>query len=174
MTVERVAARRRPALIAAGRDHRRQDVIGLLALARGRRGACRRVQRRRRRPTAAAAGCRSSRGVPHLAGGRAGPGPNTLAAYRRDLAAYGAWLDARAPRSTRVEPRPTSSATSPTCAASGRAPASVARALVAVRSLHRFLAERAASADRPGRRRRGAARARRAAQGADRGRGRRR
>jgi integrase/recombinase XerD len=112
---------------------------------------------------------------------------NTLAAYRRDLAAYEAWLAARSPAGAAaltassgvpagagpppVEPEPGAGPPpvqplplSPAAHAgvgeatiaeyvahlreSGLAPASVARALVAVRSLYRFLAdEGAATAD---------------------------
>ena len=67
-----------------------------------------------------------------------GRSPNTLAAYRRDLVTYQAFLLGR-----RLEP---ASVTEPVVEdylaflrAAGRAPASVARALVSVRSLHRFL-----------------------------------
>ncbi len=64
--------------------------------------------------------------------------PNTLGAYRRDLAAYVAWLAARG--------RGLSDVTDGDVAAyvgalrgTGRAPATVARATVAIRNLHRFL-----------------------------------
>jgi integrase/recombinase XerD len=67
-----------------------------------------------------------------------GRSPNTLAAYRRDLATYVAWLGLR----------PLDGVTEADVEQyvahlrqAGRAPASVARALVTVRSLHRFLAE---------------------------------
>jgi integrase/recombinase XerD len=71
-----------------------------------------------------------------------GRSANTLAAYRRDLAAYEGWLRARGEG-------PTAGSVGETTVAeyvgylrlSGLAPASVARALVAVRSLHRFLVE---------------------------------
>jgi integrase/recombinase XerD len=62
----------------------------------------------------------------------------TLRAYRRDLGAYTAWLGGR------PLPEVTPEVVEAYVAhlrASGRAPASVARALVAVRSLHRFLVE---------------------------------
>jgi integrase/recombinase XerD len=65
--------------------------------------------------------------------------PNTLGAYRRDLVAYVTWLAARG--------RDLRGATDGDVAeyvgelrASGRAPATVARATVSVRNLHRFLA----------------------------------
>lgn len=67
-----------------------------------------------------------------------GRSANTLAAYRRDLAAYVAWLGAgpiEAVQETDVERYVAH------LRQVGRAPASVARALVTVRSLHRFLAE---------------------------------
>jgi integrase/recombinase XerD len=67
-----------------------------------------------------------------------GRSPNTLAAYRRDLVAYHRWLAARGVGLT--------TATSDDVGAyvahlrgAGRAASSTARALVAVRSLHRFL-----------------------------------
>lgn len=76
-----------------------------------------------------------------------GRSPNTLAAYRRDLHAYVAWLTERGVGLLSV--------TSPDVIAyvhalrgASKAPASVARALVAVRALHRFLADEGiASAD---------------------------
>jgi integrase/recombinase XerD len=67
-----------------------------------------------------------------------GRSANTLAAYRRDLRAYCAWLD--------QHDRALNTATEDDVVAyvhhlrdQDRAPSSVARALVAVRSLHRFL-----------------------------------
>jgi integrase/recombinase XerD len=78
-----------------------------------------------------------------------GRSPNTLAAYRRDLRAYCRWL---APRHTEL-----GAVTEADLAAYithlralGRAPASVARALVAVRSLHRFLVDEKLASDDPG------------------------
>src|SRR2546423_9113501 len=76
-----------------------------------------------------------------------GRSANTLVAYRRDLHGYIAWLT--------TEGRRLETATEPDIEryvarlrAEGRAPATVARALVAVRTLHRFLAdEGAADAD---------------------------
>ena len=69
-----------------------------------------------------------------------GRAANTLAAYRRDLAAYEAWLDESS--------LPLHQVTEPVVEryvahlrSSGKAPSSTARALVAVRSLHRFLVE---------------------------------
>src|SRR5258708_1573833 len=69
-----------------------------------------------------------------------GRAANTLAAYRRDLRAYHAWITKRSSDLTAV--------TSADIAAyiahlrkQGRAPSSVARATVAVRSLHHFLAD---------------------------------
>ena len=74
-----------------------------------------------------------------------GRSPNTLAAYRRDLRRYVALA-----RRARQRPCSTSSEADvvdhvAALRAEGLAPASVARALVAVRSLHRFLPRRAAS-----------------------------
>lgn len=73
-------------------------------------------------------------------GAERGRAANTLSAYRRDLHLYARWLDARhlglaAATASDIEKfvahmRDT-----------GKAPSSVARTLVAVRSLHRFLAE---------------------------------
>jgi integrase/recombinase XerD len=76
-----------------------------------------------------------------------GRSANTLAAYRRDLHGYTVWLAA--------EGRLLETATEPDVEryvahlrADGRAPATIARALVAVRTMHRFLAdEGAADAD---------------------------
>jgi len=69
-----------------------------------------------------------------------GRSPNTLSAYRRDLGAYDAWL---AQRRLVLE-----SVTAADISAyighlrdTGKAPSSVARATVAVRSLHHFLAD---------------------------------
>ena len=76
--------------------------------------------------------------------GRAG---NTVSAYRRDLRAYCAWLGAR---SLDVVDVGTIESYVGALRAEGRAPASVARALVAVRSLHRFLAEEGDAASDPG------------------------
>jgi len=77
-----------------------------------------------------------------------GRSANTLAAYRRDLHSYTAWLTA--------EGRTVETATEPDVEryvahlrAEGRAPATVARALVAVRTLHRFLADEGAAAGDP-------------------------
>jgi integrase/recombinase XerD len=74
---------------------------------------------------------------------------NTIAAYRRDLSAYWTWLV-----SQRVALEAVSSATIESYVAAlrsaGRAPASVARAVVAVRSLHRFLAEEGDAPADPG------------------------
>jgi integrase/recombinase XerD len=79
-----------------------------------------------------------------------GRAPTTLAAYRRDLAAYERWLRAR-----KV---PLTEATTADVEAyvghlrrRGLAPASVTRALVSVRNLHRFLAEEGVTPVDPGR-----------------------
>ena len=65
---------------------------------------------------------------------------NTLAAYRRDLGAYTAWLTAQGLGLDDVD-EPTVEAYVGHLRAEGRAPSSVARGLVAVRTLHRFLAD---------------------------------
>ncbi len=65
---------------------------------------------------------------------------NTLTAYRRDLRAYTAWLAEQGVALGTVD-EPVITAYVQALRASGRAPASVARALVSVRSLHRFLAD---------------------------------
>ena len=70
-----------------------------------------------------------------------GRSPNTIAAYRRDLNVYCAYLAGRKIAVWRTWPRKTSSAMSPRERTDGKAATSIARALVAVRSLHRFLAE---------------------------------
>lgn len=72
---------------------------------------------------------------------------NTVSAYRRDLRAYCTWLGGR----TLAEVGPaTIESYVGVLRASGKAPASVARALVSVRSLHRFLAEEGDLAIDPG------------------------
>jgi integrase/recombinase XerD len=74
-----------------------------------------------------------------------GRSPNTLVAYRRDIAAYEAWLRARGDG---ADGSALAMVTEPTVAEyvahlgqAGLAPSSVARALVAVRSLHRFMVQ---------------------------------
>ena len=67
-----------------------------------------------------------------------GRSPNTLAAYRRDLAAYSRFLTGRRIPLDAVTDRVVEDYLA-FLRAAGRAPSSVARALVAVRSLHRFL-----------------------------------
>ncbi|MFN2607725.1 MAG: site-specific tyrosine recombinase [Acidimicrobiales bacterium] len=67
-----------------------------------------------------------------------GRSPNTLAAYRRDLAAYCEFLDGRG-LAPSVVTEPVVEDYLAFLRAAGRAPASVARALVSVRALHRFL-----------------------------------
>lgn len=69
-----------------------------------------------------------------------GRAPSTLAAYRRDLRAYCGWLDQRGLALDAVTASDLQTYVA-VLRAEGRAPASVARALVAVRSLHRFLAD---------------------------------
>lgn len=76
-----------------------------------------------------------------------GRAPNTLAAYRRDLAAYEAFLAERGATVQDAGP-PTVLAYLRSLQQRGRAPASVGRAMVAVRGLHRFcLDEGRASGD---------------------------
>ena len=77
-----------------------------------------------------------------------GRAPNTLAAYRRDLAAYVEFLRARGLELDQVEEGVVEEYLA-FLRAAGRAPASVARALVAVRSLHRFLEDEGRSATNP-------------------------
>ncbi|MGE0880030.1 MAG: site-specific tyrosine recombinase XerD [Acidimicrobiia bacterium] len=69
-----------------------------------------------------------------------GRAANTLAAYRRDLTAYCSWLVERRTMLADVE-EATITAYVHALRDAGRAPSSVARSVVAVRSLHRFLAE---------------------------------
>ena len=70
---------------------------------------------------------------------------NTLSAYRRDLAAYETWLRARGEGGDAAALAALPEATVAEYVAhlgqTGLAPASVARALVAVRSLHRFMVQ---------------------------------
>ena len=73
-------------------------------------------------------------------GAERGRAANTLSAYRRDLLLYGRWLEARhlgldAATASDIENFVADMRDA------GKAPSSVARTLVAVRSLHRFLAE---------------------------------
>ncbi|MDQ3898740.1 MAG: site-specific tyrosine recombinase XerD [Actinomycetota bacterium] len=77
-----------------------------------------------------------------------GRSANTVAAYRRDLAAYTEFLSGRRLTPAMV----TESVVEDYLAflrAAGRAPASVARALVSVRSLHRFLEDEGRAATNP-------------------------
>jgi integrase/recombinase XerD len=78
-----------------------------------------------------------------------GRSANTLAAYRRDLVRYVAWLTGRG-----VTPAAAASADLEAYVADLRAadlaPASVTRAMVAVRSLHRFLADEGDAERDPG------------------------
>ena len=73
---------------------------------------------------------------------------NTLRAYRHDLLAYVAWLDARSVALADVTEADVADYVG-RLRADGRAPASVARALAAVRNLHRFLAEEGRTANDP-------------------------
>jgi len=76
-----------------------------------------------------------------------GRAANTVGAYRRDLLAYTRWLGDR-PLAT-VDAATIESYVG-ALRAEGKAPASVARSVVAVRSLHRFLAEEGVVAVDPG------------------------
>jgi integrase/recombinase XerD len=69
-----------------------------------------------------------------------GRAANTLSAYRRDLRAYVAWL---ANRGATIDLADESMVTTYVAhlRSTGKAPSSVARAMVAVRALHRFLAD---------------------------------
>lgn len=77
-----------------------------------------------------------------------GRSANTLAAYRRDLAAYVAFLGARGLALEEVTEAVVADYVG-FLRAAGKAPASVARALVTVRSLHRFLVEEGLAASDP-------------------------
>ena len=105
-----------------------------------------------------------------------GVSANTLAAYRRDLAAYQAFLRARGITDPAAVAEETVAAFVETLKAAtdddGRPrykPSSVARTLVAVRSFHGFCAEEGHTLGRPERRRRRPPGAPGAAQGAHRG-----
>ncbi len=78
-----------------------------------------------------------------------GRSANTLAAYRRDLRAYLRWLRERGLALDAVT-EPDITAYVAWQRDGGRAPASVARALVSVRSLHRFLALEGVTVSDPG------------------------
>jgi integrase/recombinase XerD len=69
-----------------------------------------------------------------------GRAANTLSAYRRDLTAYERFLSARGLKVEGVTEADVQAYVA-ALRADGRAPATVARALVAVRSLHRFLVD---------------------------------
>ena len=69
-----------------------------------------------------------------------GRSPNTITSYRRDLRAYVAWLADRG--TSLVDAAPEDAAAYVAALRSmGKAPASVARAVVAVRSVHAFMAD---------------------------------
>ena len=78
-----------------------------------------------------------------------GRSANTLAAYRRDLAGYAAWLSEHGGRRRIGGPRRRSTGSCRRGTRVGRAPSSVARQLAAVRMLHRFMAEEGMRADDP-------------------------
>jgi len=73
---------------------------------------------------------------------------NTIAAYRRDLTAYTAWLDRHGTSLGRVAAAELDRYVGER-RAGGAAPASVARQLAAIRMLHRFLVEEGRRADDP-------------------------
>jgi integrase/recombinase XerD len=77
-----------------------------------------------------------------------GRSPNTLAAYRRDLTGYCAWLTGERATLLTVE-RAQLDRFVQARRASGAAPSSVARQLAAIRMLHRFLAEDGVRPDDP-------------------------
>jgi len=77
-----------------------------------------------------------------------GRSTNTLAAYRRDLTGYTAWLAAQHTSLAAVD-RGQLDRFVQQRRASGAAPSSVARQLAAVRMLHRFLAEEGTRVDDP-------------------------
>jgi integrase/recombinase XerD len=76
-----------------------------------------------------------------------GRSPNTLAAYRRDLAQYVDWLAGR--DLAAVAPADLERYVAH-LRGTGKAPASIARAVVAVRGLHRFLADEGEAPADPG------------------------
>jgi integrase/recombinase XerD len=77
-----------------------------------------------------------------------GRSANTIAAYRRDLAGYTAFVNGRGLALGQVT-EPVVEDYVAFLRAAGRAPASLARALVAVRSLHRFLEDEGQAAANP-------------------------
>ena len=77
-----------------------------------------------------------------------GRAKNTIAAYRRDLTAYVGWLQTRQTTVLTVD-ETTLTVWVGEMRAGGAAPASTARALAAVRQLHRFLVEEDVRADDP-------------------------
>ena len=77
-----------------------------------------------------------------------GRSANTLSAYRRDLAGYAEFLQSRGRSATAVDTRLVEDYLA-FLRAAGRKPSSTARALAAVRGLHRFLAEEGEAASDP-------------------------
>ncbi len=77
-----------------------------------------------------------------------GRSENTLAAYRRDLGGYVAWLDERGTDLDRVDRAAIAEFVNER-RAGGSAPSSVARQLAAIRMLHRFLAVEGHRGDDP-------------------------
>jgi integrase/recombinase XerD len=78
-----------------------------------------------------------------------GRSPNTIASYRRDLHRYAAWLRDERGRTVLDADEADVVAHVVALQAEGLAPASVKRATVAVRSLHRFLVEEGRRPDDP-------------------------
>jgi integrase/recombinase XerD len=78
-----------------------------------------------------------------------GRAATTLTAYRRDLTAYWAWLGERGVATLQAVVPTDVEAYVGALRATGKAPASVARAMVAVRSLHRFLVDEGLASDDP-------------------------
>ena len=154
--------------VRAGEIVNAAAVIGLLLVAE-QLGGRRRERPGRRRPAPSELPARR-RGVPHLAGGRAGPIPQHAQRLpARPARPTSPWLRRAPSHAGRRDGGGRRAPTSATCRpAGGRRPRWPER-VAAVRSLHRFLAEEGRSADRPGRRRGCASRARRPAQAAHRG-----
>ena len=171
MAVLQVSLADAVAEVEAGTITDAKTIIGLLLterrLQRADRCAC--AWRRHRRCRRWRCRCRprsSSRGWPSSGAGRPTRWPPTGAT---STATPRGWRPRAAASTTVTEPDVERYVAH--LRAEGRAPASVARALVAVRTLHRFLADEGARRRRPGRRRGPATRARRPAQAARRGRG---
>ena len=135
---------RRSPWCARGEIHDAKTVIGLLLVDR-RLASTGEPRRPCRYDRAAARG----RGVPVVAGHRAGPVGEHAAAYRRDLTGYVAWLARHGVHAATTCERPRSARFVGERRASGGAASSVARQLAAIRMLHRFLAEEGVRPDDP-------------------------